>query len=113
MPETPTVVISFKDLGNDEPVRTKIEKRCAQLAEEFQETVKFEVTISPDGSGFAAHGRVTGKDTETTTHATGSDAALASDRLLEKLERQLRRAHDKRIFAHRREAQRTKQRLKS
>ncbi len=109
----PTVVISFKDLDADDQVRDSIEKRCVQLAEEFQETAKFEVTLSPDGSGFSAHGRVTGKDTETTTHANGDDVAQASDRLLDKLERQLRRAHDKRIFAHRREAQRTKQRLKS
>ncbi len=113
MAQTPTVVISFKDVDHDEQTRESIEKRCGRLAEEFQETAKFEVTLSPDGSSFSAHGRVTGKDTEAATHANGDDAAQASDRLLDKLERLLRRAHDKRIFAHRREAQRTKQQLKS
>ncbi len=113
MARTPTVLISFKDLEADPRIRESIEKRCRHLAEEFQETTRFEVTVAPDGLGYAVHGRATGKDTETATHAEASELIQATDRLLDKLGRQLRRAHDKRIFGHRREAQRAHERRKS
>ena len=48
--------------------------------------------------------RVLGKRTEAATSASASELTPAADRLFERLEKQLRRAHDKRIFTHRREA---------
>lgn len=95
MPTTPAVVISFKDIDPQEDVREQIEKRCQQLAETFPETTKFEITIEPDGTGHTAHGHVTGRATEVATHAGGLEPGVAADRLLDKLERQLRRVHDK------------------
>jgi ribosomal subunit interface protein len=106
MTTTPAVMISFKDIETDEEVRDQIEKRCRQLAEDFPETTKFEITLEPDGAGHTAHGHVTGRATELATHAAGMELGQAADRLLDKLARQLRRVHDKKIFNHRRSAQR-------
>jgi ribosomal subunit interface protein len=106
MAERPTVVTTFKDLETDERVRETIEKRCTQLAEEFPEVNRFDIKLAGDGSGYAVNGHVTGKGRDVGAQAEASQLAPAADRLLEKLERQLRKFHDKQIFAQRREAQR-------
>ena len=103
--ESPVVVIHFKEMEADEELRRALEERCRDLAAEFPETTRFEISLTPDGVGCVAHGHVTGRDTELATHAQEKEAGHAADRLLDKLVRQLRRVHDKRIFAHRREAQ--------
>ncbi len=107
MAGTASVMISFKDLPADERVREEVEQRCRQLAEEFPETTRFEITLAPDGAGHTAHGRVTGKLIEVATHAEAMEIAQAAGQLLDRVQRQLRRVHDKRIFAPRREAQRS------
>jgi len=101
-----TLVTNFKDLSSDEAVREAVETRCQHLAAEFVEIVRIEVTLTPDGVGFTAHGHVTGSHIDVATHAKATKLLPAAERLLVKLERQLRRVHDKRIFAKRREAQR-------
>jgi len=106
MAEGPKVVTTFKDLQADERVREAIEKRCTQLAEEFPEVTRFEISLAEDGSGYAVHGHVTGKGRDVGAQAEASELAPAADRLLEKLARQLRKSHDKQIFTQRREAQR-------
>ena len=103
MPD-PTVVVSFKDVKASEKIREAVEERCGRMAAEFPETTKFEVTLAPDGGGFTAHGHVTGRDTEVAGHADGQQMGEAADRLLDKLERALRKVHDKKIFKNRREA---------
>jgi len=100
----PTVVVSFKDTPHSEKVRQDVEARCAHLALEFPETTRFEVTLTADGLGFSAHGHVTGRDTEVAGHAAGEHLGEAADRMLAKLERALRKVHDKKIFNSRREA---------
>jgi ribosomal subunit interface protein len=106
MAERPTVVTTFKDLDADERVRDAIEKRCARLADEFREVTRFEITLAEDGAGFAVHGHVTGKGRDVGAQAEAKDLGPAADRLLDKVERQLRKFHDKQIFSQRREAQR-------
>ena len=101
-----STVVTFKDLRADERLRDAIEKRCAHLGEEFQEISRVEVTLSEDGAGYTAHGHITGKGSDVGAQAEASDLGAAVDRLLDKLERQLRKHHDKRIFAQRRTAQR-------
>jgi ribosomal subunit interface protein len=98
------VVISFKDMNADERVRESVEKRCHHLADEFPEVTRFEITLSPDGSGHSAHGHVHSGNHEVATHADAALAGQAADQLLDKLERQLRKVHDKRIFQPRRDA---------
>ena len=105
MSQKPIVLIHFKDLAHDEELRESLEARCQHLGEEFHETSRFELTFSEDGDSFLAHGHVTGKNTDVATHASASQMGPAADQLLDKVEKQLRRAHDKRIFSHRRDAQ--------
>jgi ribosomal subunit interface protein len=101
----PIVVISFKDISVNESVRETLEFGCERLAAEFPETTRFELTLAPDGAGFTAHAHVTGRSTEVPTHAQGVEIGEAADKLLDKLERQLRRVHDKRVYSPRRDAQ--------
>jgi ribosome-associated translation inhibitor RaiA len=63
--------------------------------------------------GFTAHGHVTGKQIDVATHAAANQMLPAAERLFTKVERQLRRVHDKRIFAKRREAQKKSPKRKS
>jgi len=106
MAERPTVVATFKDLPVDEVLRESIATRCAEIGQEFHEVTRIEVTIAEDGNGYTVHGHVTGKGLDLGGQAQASQPAPAADRLLDKLERQLRTHHDKRIFTQRREAQR-------
>jgi ribosomal subunit interface protein len=105
MAPSPTVVTHFKDLAVDDEVRDAIEKHCARLAQEFQEVMRFEFTLVENGSGFAANGHVTGKNRDLSAQADGPALRSAAERALDKIERQLRKIHDKRIFSQRREAQ--------
>jgi len=106
MSRSPSVVLHFRDLDIDETVRDLVHRRCDHLADEFHEVSRFELTISENGACFIVHGHATGKHTDVATHAEAEAARAASDQVLDKIERQLRRVHDKRIFARRREAQR-------
>jgi ribosome-associated translation inhibitor RaiA len=113
VPARPTVVVSFKDVGNDERVREAIEARAAVLAQEFPELVRVEVTLSQDGVGVAAHGHATGKGEDVGAQASAAEPLPAAEALLDRLARQLRKHHDKRIFTQRREAQRDAMRKKT
>jgi ribosomal subunit interface protein len=106
MPRSPSVVLHFRDLEIDEMVRDSVQRRCDHLADEFHEVSRFELTITENGTGFIVHGHATGKNTDVATHAEAEAARAASDQVLDKIEKQLRRVHDKRIFTRRREAQR-------
>jgi ribosomal subunit interface protein len=106
MSRSPSVVLHFRDVEIDETVRESIQRRCDHLADEFHEVNRFELTISENGPGFIVHGHATGKNTDVATHADAEAARVASDQVLDKIERQLRKVHDKRIFSRRREAQR-------
>lgn len=101
------VEIHFRGIETDETLRELLEKRCAALAQEFPETSRFELTLSSENTEIDAHGHVLGKDTDEASHAMAPDARRAGERALDKLERELRRHHDKKIFAHRREAQKS------
>jgi len=100
------IAVNFKDMPVNDEVRVDVEDRCQALADEFPELTHVEVTLTPDGAGHAASGRVTGRSTELATHAAAPKVGHAADRLLDTLRQQLRRSHDKRVFARRRAAQR-------
>jgi ribosomal subunit interface protein len=87
-------------------VLQSIQARCERLASEFDEVSRFEITFTPLGTEVTANGHATGKNTNVATQASGKNLRAAADQVIEKIERQLRKLHDKRIFAQRREAQR-------
>lgn len=105
MTTSPSVVVHFRDITLDDRVRESIERGCGRLTDEFPEVDRIEISVAEDGAGFAVQGRATGKNTAVTTHAVATDAGPAADQVLDKIERQLRKVHDKRIFSQRREAQ--------
>ena len=106
MSRIPSVVLHFRDVEIDETVRESVQRRCDHLADEFHEINRFELTYMENGPGFTVHAHATGKNTDVATHADADAARAASDQVLDKIEKQLRRVHDKRIFSRRREAQR-------
>jgi ribosome-associated translation inhibitor RaiA len=106
MEQGPPVVVHFREIPNSERVRRSIEARCEHLASEFEEVKRFEITFMPLGAEVSAAGHATGKNTNIATQASGKNLRAAADQVIEKIERQLRKNHDKRIFAQRREAQR-------
>jgi ribosomal subunit interface protein len=106
MAQGPPVVVHFKEVPNSERVLQSIQARCERLASEFDEVSRFEITFTPLGTEVAANGHATGKNTNVATQASGKNLRAAADQVIEKIERQLRKLHDKRIFAQRREAQR-------
>jgi ribosomal subunit interface protein len=105
MAERPTVVTTFKDIPADESVRDLIEKRCEHFADEFHELHRMEVSLAEDGQGFTAHGHFPCKGHDVGAQSAGGELGPAVDKLLDKIERQLRTHHDKRIFSQRRDAQ--------
>ena len=107
------VIVHFKGLEEHTELQEAVEKRCLHLADEFAETDLYEVSISPDANDLTAHAKVTGKQTSVSSHATAPDPQQAADAALDRLERELRKDHDKRIFAPRREARRAKARRPS
>ena len=104
MADDPIVVISFKDLDADEEVRERIDSRCRALRGEFPETLRFEMTLAPDGSGHTAHLRVSGRSTHLDTHGNAIELEHAAEKALHRAHGRLRTVHDKRIFTRRREA---------
>jgi len=113
MTPTPTVVISFKDMPVHEETRDALDAGCRRLGEEFPEITRVEIAVSGDGAGHAAHGHVTGRETDVAAQAQAMDPRQAAQRLIDALERQLRKGHDKRIFVPRREAQLESKRKRS
>jgi ribosome-associated translation inhibitor RaiA len=113
MSDSPVLVVSFKDMDGNQEIREKVEGGCRTLGAEFPETTRFEVTIAPDGVGHAAHGHVTGRNIDIAAHAAAIEPAHAADKLLDTLQKQLRKVHDKHVFARRRESQREELRKRS
>jgi ribosomal subunit interface protein len=106
MTDRPTVVIHFKEVEHDEPLKDSIEEQCQNLAESFHEITRIEVSLERSSAGFTAHGHVTGKGIDVATQSDANQMAPAVDVVFNKIERQLRKIHDKRIFSQRRDAQR-------
>ena len=101
------VTIHFKDMRIHRDVKEEVERRCHDLGDEFPELTHMELTLHPTHDGYEALSHATGKDTEAATHARATESGPCATRALDKLRQQLRKTHDKRIFAHRRRAHRS------
>jgi len=107
MVDATNVVIHFKELPVEEPVLEHLTRRCRDMMQELPETARFELTIEANAAGIDGHCHVTGKGTAVAAHISDAEnARQAGDQALEKVGRELRKEHDKRIFAPRRKAQR-------
>ena len=105
MSDDATLAVRFKDVENDDETRTTLESRMATLEAEFPETVRIELTLTREAQQVEAHAHAVGKRTNAASQARADDARTAGELALDKLERELRRNHDKMIFSRRREAQ--------
>jgi ribosomal subunit interface protein len=94
--------LNFHQIPTSDTLRTECEDRVRALQEEFPETTRFEVTVAHNGTEHEAHVHLTGKDVELAAHARGHDVRTSLEEALEKARRQLRKHHDKQIFARRR-----------
>jgi ribosome-associated translation inhibitor RaiA len=103
-----TVVVHFKDVERSDALNEAVEKRCLNMAEEFTEVDRFEISITPDRNDISVHARASGKGTDVAAHANAPHEVTAADTALDRLERELRSRHDKRIFTPRREARKAK-----
>jgi ribosome-associated translation inhibitor RaiA len=102
------VLIHFNDIPVNHSVREHIEARCKHLADEFPEAINFEVHLTGDFESAQCHGHVSGKRTHAAAHVEqANNLRHAGDLMLDKVERELRREHDKRIFGPRRQAQKS------
>ena len=99
------ISIRYKDVDHDEKVNDAVEAHCQMLSEEFPETTHFEVALSLEAGQISAHAHVSGKNTQFAAQARAAEPRKAAEVALDKLERELRRHHDKQIFTSRREAQ--------
>jgi len=99
------ISIRYKDVHHDEKVNDAVESHCRMLSREFPETTHFEVALGLEAGKVSAHAHVSGKNTQLSSQASAADPRKAAGVALDKLERELRRHHDKQIFTARREAQ--------
>lgn len=109
MVQEANVVIHFRDLPTDDTVREHLEQRCERLADEFPETTHYELTLQADSGGIEGNCHVRGKKTGVAARIANAETPRqAGDQVLDKVERELRRDHDKRIFTPRRKAQKAR-----
>jgi ribosome-associated translation inhibitor RaiA len=96
--------IHFRDTPHSDHLRGECEAWADALRGEFPETTRVEVTASHDGHAHDVHVHVAGKHIDLAASAKNHDAVLAAAReAFDKVHVQLRKHHDKQIFAHRRD----------
>ena len=104
------VALHFKGIAHDETLDQILKNHCHRVAAEFQETNHLELTLSVEAGEISCHVHASGKKTRVASHALAADARKAGDIALNRLERELRRLHDKRIFGGRRVARQERNR---
>ena len=113
MPDDATLVIRFKDIEHDDDVHSHLESRLRQIAQDFPEAAHCELHLSADATEVTALAHASGKRIDLAAHAATQDPRAAGELALDKLQRELRREHDKRIFSRRREARRDQERRRA
>lgn len=100
------LVIRFKDIEHDEDVQNHLERRLRHISDEFPEANHYELSLRLEADEVQAHAHVNGRGIDLASHASASAVRIAGEVALDKLERELRRKHDKTIFTQRRSARR-------
>ena len=102
MTQDMTLVIRFKDIEHDDDVHSQLERRFRQIAHDFPEASHFELSLSTEADDVSAHALARGKQLDLASHAAANGVRAAGELALDRLQRELRRGHDKRIFGQRR-----------
>ena len=108
MTESARIQTHWRNLPADELTNQYLARRCDQLTAEFPEADSFEISLQVEGKQVEGHAHVDGKRTRLAAHTRGAlSSRQAAERVLDKLEREMRKEHDKRIFSARRKAQKS------
>ena len=111
MTESPRIEVHWRNLRTDPKTDEYLERRCLHMREEFPEADSFEISFQIEGQEIECHAHVDGKRTRLAAHSTGAQhSKQAAENALDKLEREMRKDHDKRIFGNRRKAQKSQPR---
>ncbi|MFQ5514268.1 MAG: HPF/RaiA family ribosome-associated protein [Myxococcota bacterium] len=97
--------IHFHDLPHSRRVKEEFERLATSLRDEFPEIQKLEVSLNHSHEDKETHVHVTGKDLELAARAACRELHDSLVEAFDRLRRQLRKRHDKVIYARRREAQ--------
>lgn len=91
------IAVHFKEIEVNNGVRTFIEERCQGMLEEFPEVIAFDVSLAPEGIGFSARIRATGRNLDlVATQEAEKEVGRAADQVLDTMHQQLRKQHEKR-----------------
>ena len=106
MHQSVKVKTHWRNLPPEETTDQYLERRCDHLMAEFPEAESFEISLNAEGKKVECHAHVDGKRTRLAAHSSGAQSSRqAAEDVLDKLEREMRKDHDKRIFGQRRKAQ--------
>ena len=98
--------IHFQDLRSSEAIREECQRLSNDLRESFPEASKFEVRLSINGELHETHVHVTGKDLAVASSAADRELRDSVTEAFQRVQKQLRKRHDKQIFTRRRGAAR-------
>ena len=93
--------LHLEELSNPDPIRDTCGQWARDLESEFPHMSRLEITIRRVRADHETHVHATGKDLEVAARACDIDAKVSLHEAFEKARRQLRKHHDKQIFARR------------
>jgi ribosome-associated translation inhibitor RaiA len=100
--------IRFQEVPQSKAVHRECERLAGELQEEFPEISRFDVSVTHDGDDREMHLHITGKDVDLSARAQSRETREVVTQVFDRIRKQLRRHHDKQIFAHRRSVQKSK-----
>ena len=96
--------IHFRDTPHSEQLRDECEGWGETLRGEFPGTTRVEVIVAHDGHAHDVHVHVAGKQVDFSSSAKSHESVLTAARnAFDKVHAQLRKHHDKQVFAPRRD----------
>ena len=95
------------DIRRSNRLHEECERICEGLRTEFPEAGKFEISLHRTGDEYETNIHVTGKDLSMAASAHRRTLKESTAEAFSRLQRQLRKRHDKQISTRRREAHRT------
>ncbi len=91
------------DVPHSHRIRAECERHSDELQAEFPETSRCEVAISHSGDEHETHVHIRGKDLDVASHGKDREMHESMIDAFDKVRKQLRKHHDKMIFAKRRD----------
>jgi ribosome-associated translation inhibitor RaiA len=96
--------IHFRDVPHSDALRDECEGWATTMRDEFPETTRVEVTLQQARDAYEAHVHTTGKHVNFVGSGRSPESLVVAAReAFDKVHAQLRKHHDKQVFAHRRD----------